>query len=104
MLATVKPITPSEFVSHLPALPKTYKEASLPKPAVPTVESANASPSTAITPDIATTILQQLQQMEKQIEDKMEAKLKQIEDLYSATSRTSSEGEATSAAPDFIEL
>ncbi|KAK9105048.1 hypothetical protein Scep_021892 [Stephania cephalantha] len=71
--------------------------------AFPVSKSSNASES-IISHDVATTILQQLQQMEKCIEDKMEAKLKQIEDLYSATSRTNSEGEATSTAPYLIEL
>ncbi|KAK9081010.1 hypothetical protein Syun_030690 [Stephania yunnanensis] len=114
MLVTVKPITPSEFVSHLLVLSKTYKEASLPKPRT---EPSIVSPSIAspLSPDIIATILQQLQQMEQRIEAKMEAKeyrieakidakLKQIEELYSATSRNNSEGDATSAAPDFIEL
>ncbi|KAK9111669.1 hypothetical protein Scep_019188 [Stephania cephalantha] len=56
------------------------------------------------TTDLATTLIQHLQQMQQQIQQDMEIIFKQFEDRYSATSKANSDDDATSAEPDFIDL
>ncbi|KAK9118789.1 hypothetical protein Scep_016882 [Stephania cephalantha] len=79
-----------------------YKEAGL-HVRIPTPATSPAKPATSsssVTPDLATILVQHLQQMKQEMDDG----LKQFEDRFFATSKANSDDDATSAAPDFIKL